>query len=279
MSYTLDFSVPPDKAKRVILAGAAEAMGRSGFVKERFPQVLIEGTSELGVNYKVRFWITPWKGISPSQARDEVNSKVLKHIWHSGITLAYPKEDVFFEKMPRRHLDEDLQADRIALISKIDLFSNMNSDQMESISLSMVRKNFKKDDMIVNIGEKGDSMFILIEGLLDVLVNDHNQEMIKVSQITPGQHFGEMSLLTGEVRSASIRAVVDSFVYEITKTCFNDILAAREEIIEEISGKIAERKLMNDRVLNSLNEDELQLNGKNYRISLVGKIRKFFGLM
>lgn len=278
LSYTLDFSVQPDKAKRVILAGAAEATGRSGFVNEKFPQILIEGTNELGVTYKVRFWITPWKGISPSQAKDEVNSRVLKHIWHAGITLAYPKEDVFFERMPRRHLDEDLTADRVVLISKIDLFSVLSSEQKEIISASMVRKNFKRGNMIVNTGEKGDSMFILIEGLLDVFVSDHKQELVKVSQITPGQHFGEMSLLTGELRSASIKAVVDSFVYEITKECFNEVLATREEIIEVISGKIAERKLMNDRVLNSMNDHELLLNGNSYKTSLTGKIRRFFGL-
>ena len=276
--FTLDFSVPPDKAKRVILAGIVEAMEREGFVKERFPQVLVDKTSELGVTYKVRYWIKPWKGISPSQATDEVNSKVLKHIWHAGITLAYPKEDIYYEKMPRRHLDNDLIEDRIALISKIDLFSNLNQEEKERISCSMAKKIYKKHDMIVSIGEEGSSMFILIEGLLDVLVYDHKQEFIKVSQITPSQHFGEMSMLTGEVRSATVRAAVDSVVFEITKDCFNDLLASREEIIEFIGSRITERKLVNDRILSNLKDGELVISKDNYKKSIISKIRKFFGI-
>lgn len=215
--------MPSDKAKRVILAGVVEAMERDGFIKDKFPQVLVEKTSELGVTYKVRYWIIPWKRISPSQAMDEVNSKVLKHIWHAGITLAYPKEDIYYERMPRRQLDDDLAEDRVTLISKIDLFSNLKRDEMESISNNMRKKSYKRSEMIVNIGEEGNSMFILTEGLLDVLVHDHNKELIKVSQITPSNHFREMSLLTGEVRSATIRVAVDSVVYEISKDCFNDL--------------------------------------------------------
>ncbi|MBK9332010.1 MAG: mechanosensitive ion channel [Ignavibacteria bacterium] len=276
--FTLDFSVPPEKAKRVILAGVVEAIERNGFVKEKFPQVLIEKTSDLGVTYKARYWIKAWKGISPSQASDEVNSKVLKHIWHAGISLAYPKEDIYYEKMPRRHLDDDLIQDRIALISKIDLFSNLNLDEKENISSSMIRKNFKKSDMIVNHGEEGNSMFILIEGLLEVLVMDHKNEMVLVSHITPSQHFGEMSLLTGELRSASIRAAVDSLVFEITKECFSNLLASREEIIEIIGTKITERKVMNDRLLNLLKDEEVILNKNGYKKTIIGKIRQFFGV-
>jgi small-conductance mechanosensitive channel/CRP-like cAMP-binding protein len=276
--YTLDFSITTEKAKRVILAGALEANERDGFVKDRVPQVLVDKTDELGVVYKVRYWITPWRNISPSQARDEVNSKILKHIWHAGLTLAYPKEDIYYEKMPKRHLDDDRIKDRITLISKIDLFSDLNKDEKDQISKNMIKRNVNADEMIVKQGENGSSMFILMEGLLDVYVRNHKEENIKVSQISPSEHFGEMSLLTGETRSASIRAAVDSVVYEIKKESFNELLALRKEIVEIFGSNITRRKLMNDRILKSIQEKEQQFDKNKYQQNIIYKIKDFFGI-
>jgi small-conductance mechanosensitive channel/CRP-like cAMP-binding protein len=276
--FTLDFSVSTDKAKRVIMAGAMEANNRTGFVQSRIPQVLVDKTNDLGVTYKVRYWITPWQGVSPSNARDEVNSKVLKHLWHAGLTLAYPKEDIYYGKMPKRHLDDDRKKDRITLISKIELFSDLSKEEKIRISENMIKRNYKADELIVKQGESGDSMFVLMEGLLNVLVNNHKDEKVQVSQISPSEHFGEMSLLTGEVRSASISAAVDSTVFEITKDCFNELLSTRKEIIEIIGSNIAERKLMNDKILQRLKEKEYQLDKNNYQKSLIHKIKIFFGI-
>jgi CRP-like cAMP-binding protein len=238
---------------------------------------LVDKTSELGVVYKLRYWITPWKKISPSTSRDEMHSKILKHLWHAGITPAYPKEDVYYAKMPSRHLDDDLLEDRIALMSKVKLLSVLTNEEKQYLAEKMIRRKFKSNESIVQIGQNGDSMYLLLEGLLGVYVKDHHDNEVKVSELSPSDYFGEMSLLTGENRSASVLATTDSVVFEITKESFNKVLQSRKELINSIVAKMKERKVMNNQTLEIMESTDQDINIE-YERKLIDRIKAFFGL-
>ena len=85
-------------------------------------------------------------------------------------------------------------------------------------------------------------MYGLAEGLLEVLV-DHpeNDRHISVARLDPGAFFGEMSLLAGEPRSATVRAIAESAVYEIRRDTIMELLEARPEIGVTLSEVIARR--------------------------------------
>jgi CRP-like cAMP-binding protein len=102
--------------------------------------------------------------------------------------------------------------------------------------------------VIIEQGSAGQSMFGLTEGLLEVLVeHPEKDELINVAQLDPGAFFGEMSLLVGEPRSATVRAVTESVVYEIRRDTIIELLEARPEIGEALSEVIARRNI--DRTL------------------------------
>ena len=120
-------------------------------------------------------------------------------------------------------------------------------------------------------------MFVLVEGLVYVFadINGDDSE-VKVAQIVPGQFFGEMSLLTGEARSATITAASDAVAYEITKAAMTEILRARPELAETISTIVAERKLRNQQA----GERTTTLDRIERKTSVAGQIldgiRSFF---
>jgi small-conductance mechanosensitive channel len=273
--FTLDYSVPVARATRVLMAGALEANTTEGFVQEKEPQILVDKTNDLGVVYKVRYWIFPWQKLSPSRSRNVLQGKILEHLDSAGLTLAYPKEDIYHTTMPVRQLETDNEEDRIKLLSRIDLFSFLSKNEIEDLSRRLIRREIASGKDIVRIHENGESMFVLLEGLLDVNIMNDEGEFIKVAQVTPGSYFGEMSLLTGEKRSATVTSTTDSIIFEITRNSFNDILSIRNDIIEKISENIASRKNSNASAILDYTTD-LDSSGNEFKLKLIKSIKSVF---
>jgi small-conductance mechanosensitive channel len=130
--FTIDYSIPSARVKRILMAGVKEVINQQGFVSNREPSVLVDETNELGVRYKVRYWIAPWKNLSPSRSRDIVISNILEHLTSAGITPAYPKEDIYYEQMPVRHLDSRALQDRKELLRKVALIGSLRDFEREN---------------------------------------------------------------------------------------------------------------------------------------------------
>jgi CRP-like cAMP-binding protein len=252
-----------------------DANNVEGFVHEREPQVLVDKTNDLGVVYKVRFWIYPWKELSPSRSRNVIQTRILEHLDSAGLTLAYPKEDIYHTNMPVRQLETDNDSDRIKLLKKVDLFHVLTDKEIETLSRRLIRKEYPEQIDVVQANDSGNSMFILLEGLLDVMINNGNGQDVKVASITPGNYFGEMSLLTGEKRSATVRTVTECIIYEINRDSFNQVLSVRNSIIDMISEDIAQRKTMNQQLISDSLREENE-NAKDYKQKLISSIKAVF---
>ena len=105
--------------------------------------------------------------------------------------------------------------------------------------------------------------------------NDGKEKV--VARLKPGAFFGEMSLLTGAPRSASVTALAESMVIEITKEAIEPILLRREELMEAMSEALAERQLHNDKALNEkASVKEKQAAHQSLARQLLGRMRSFF---
>jgi len=276
-TFCLDFSMPAERARRVLLAGVKAALGEDGLLERPDPHVLIESTGPLGVEYTVRFWATPWAGTTPSIARDRVTTSILEHLQQAGMTLAYPKEDIFYEKMPVRHLDVRSVDDRGQLLARIELFEHLDEGEVEIVATNMRQHIYEQGETLVEKGNEGDSMFILVEGLLYVFLDIRGSgEETKVAQLVPGQFFGEMSLLTGELRSATIKAATDAVAYEITKDTMNILFENRPETAQMISKVVAERRLRNIQAEEAVPPEEKEVQTENLAQQILNRVKLFF---
>lgn len=105
-------------------------------------------------------------------------------------------------------------------------------------------------ERIVIEGEKGSSLFIVGEGALEVLKRQKDGTDLRVNTIYPGDIIGEMSLLTGEPRSATVRSISRSTVYEIGKKQYEPLIKARPEIVEDLASIMLERTIQTQNLLN-----------------------------
>jgi len=107
----------------------------------------------------------------------------------------------------------------------------------------------------------------------------HNGTMDKeVAQLHAGNFFGEMSLMTGELRSATVVALEDVECFRLDKDAFQGILSARPEIAEDISQILATRRIELEAVLEGLDLEAHREHMMDTQSHILSMIRGFFGL-
>ena len=126
-------------------------------------------------------------------------------------------------------------------------------------------------------GEPGDSMFILSEGLLQAYIHPEvGEKQICVGQIEPGEFFGEMSLLTGENRSATVVASTDAVAHEITRDHMTELLRRRPSVAQTLSRVVAERRMeISESLAATPDEDRVQ-RAASLADQIMDRMRSFF---
>lgn len=240
VSVRLDSAVPVERCRHVLLAAAK---GTEGILEEPAPVVLLEEINEVGAKYVVRFWIKPWTPLSPTAASSLVLANVVQNLQFAGIGQAIPKLINFDSKTAPSYVDIGQQLNRVGILRKISLFRSLSDEEFDMLAESASSQSFIQGDTLIRQGDAGDSMYVLVEGLLDVYRTGDGNAETRVARIQTGRFFGEMSLLTGEPRSATIRAALNSVVLTIEKSALVRLLERRPGLVDDLSRSLAERRL------------------------------------
>lgn len=274
---TLDFAVGVDRAVRVLTAAAHSVAGEAGVTDSPAPEATALETGANGIVYQLRYHKNPDAEGSQS-ARTAVIRQVMVHLYNSGMAIAQPKQNVFLGRARFRQLDWMEPEDRSKLIVSIPIFSPLQENEAAHVADSLVIHRFSPGDIIIEQGSDGQSMFGLAEGLLEVLVNHpDNDRQISVARLDPGAFFGEMSLLAGETRSATVRAVTESAVYEIRRDTIMELLEARPEIGVTLSEVIARRNFERSAMIENLTRAEREAAIAASSRSMLARMRTIFG--
>jgi small-conductance mechanosensitive channel/CRP-like cAMP-binding protein len=277
VSVTIDYTVPVERVRRILLAALESVSSQDGFSKETKPQVLVCNTGKRGVKYNLRYWIHPWHPLSPNTSRDLVLTAALQHLQTAGITPAYTKAEVFHEPLPAKHLQGHSIADKVSLLSRITIFEKLEEVELERVATEMRRFQLSPDEILFRRNEEGQSLFILIEGLLNVLVDLNNSGHEQtVSQLSPGDFFGEMALLTGEPRSATIQARTAAVVYEISRPTIIRLVEDRPEISKCMSLAVAQRQMKLDEARSRNNNVDAEDKVQSISRQIMVKMKSYF---
>ena len=132
-------------------------------------------------------------------------------------------------------------------------------------------------ETIIVEGEAGEELFIVRSG--EVRVEIGRRKRHEVARLGPGQFFGEMSLMTGEHRKASVRAVRESEILVIDREALRPVLEEAPELAETISRVLAEREEMLDEADDASTSDMgVKKSVERETSVLLGRIRKLFSL-
>ncbi|HGY56755.1 MAG TPA: cyclic nucleotide-binding domain-containing protein [Caldithrix abyssi] len=129
------------------------------------------------------------------------------------------------------------------ILKQVPIFRMLGKDSINFIVERLKFKTFNADETICKIGDPGDEMYIIISGKVKICIygEDGKTEQV-VATLTSGDYFGEMALLTGETRSASVIAVEPSETFVLHKNDF-DVILERFPSISLSMGKIVSQRL------------------------------------
>ena len=129
------------------------------------------------------------------------------------------------------------------LLAQIPIFEGLSDDDREALAKRCTEKSFKPGELVFTKGEKGSSMYIVLSGAAQIFlpVEDKSQPPVVLKDVHIGEYFGELSLFDDKPRSASVHAVVETVLLELTRQELAEHLARSKTAALKILGEMAER--------------------------------------
>jgi small-conductance mechanosensitive channel/CRP-like cAMP-binding protein len=268
---TLDYATPPTRAKNVLLHAVSNT---KGVLPEPKPKVFLRNFGDSGVEYEIKFWMDDY--LLFSEVTDAIRTNVWYGLRRHGIPIPYPTRTVQIER-PSRHKQQEVQSAARIILRQQPLFKCLSDEQLDALLPRGKVIHFGRDEKVIQQGENGDSMFILVEGGANI-VAERNGQSVHVASIAAGDCFGEMSLLTGELRSATVVANTDCEVVEIGKAVLAQSLKANPSLLGQLGELLAQRQLKNEATFAANRPASQAAQQSRYAASFVAKLRAFFEL-
>jgi len=246
LEVRLDADVPTDRALRILRSAVLEATGLpEGPLRSPAPDVLVWSADDSGVLYRIRFWLDPAK-LSSDNATHVVWVCVLEQLAKAGLSLAQPRETVFLARLPKDASGVHSVEDRVAFLRRVDLFERFPDPSLRWLATETVLRLIRPGQVLVRAGDPGDSMFLIAEGCVRVMsAPQGDSPPIELATLQAGHVVGERSLLTGEPRSASVHAMTECLVLEITRTSLTLLIDREPELLSLLEQTVAARERMN----------------------------------
>jgi CRP-like cAMP-binding protein len=227
------YAAPPNDVKRAI----QEAIANSPLVmRAPEPQVVIKGFGASSVDYVAQFWIEDYA--IDRTARDQVRTNLWYTFRRRNIEIPYPIQ-VQYERAEEPITTERHVTAAADQLATINLFKTLSTEARQALAGSADHHLFAAGESIVRQDAEGDSMFVLMKGHARVVLEPSGQE---VAVIPAGGFFGEMSMLTGDRRSATVKAMEDVAVLEISAREFREIVLANPELLDHVSTIVSTRR-------------------------------------
>ncbi|MCA1584818.1 MAG: mechanosensitive ion channel family protein [Acidobacteria bacterium] len=225
---------PPNQVK----AALSEALTHAPLVLTTPPpDILVHDFGDFAVVYKMRFWIGDYETHEP--ARNQVRSAIWYTFQRANIEIPYPiAVEIGREDRPMR--PPEAIASAAARLAHLDLFATLSPDQRLALAEACPEKIYQDNQVVVRQGAAGSSMFVVVSGAARVVLEPSGQE---VASIEAGGFFGEMSMLTGEPRTATVRARHDMTALEISADRFRALALERPGLVEHVSTVVAARRI------------------------------------
>ncbi len=268
MDVDLEYDVAPTRARRALESALT---GMQGLAREPAPVSYLKSFESSTIRYELRYWLEDYTRFL------EIDSRARERVWYAvnraGLWFAYP--------VIRQHqyaagpLPRPAPYDPAPLLRTVDLFAPLSDAERAQLAAGGRERRYGPDETVVRESEAGTSMFLVESGRLTVSIRGPSGASQKVTVLEPGSAFGEISLLTGEPRTATVRALDEVTLIEIDKSTLAPILAANPSLVQGLEKTMAERRRGTAELLGAAEAARALATGT---LPLGVRIARFFGL-
>lgn len=237
-SIGLEYAAAPERViaclKRVIVEHPGIRQDHAHLIDVR-----VQEFADSAIRYEMRYPVDIAQGLS---AVDRVRSILLSRLWYelrrSGITVPFPIQ-MHMDVVPP---DAKALCERIELrLREVPLFAELTPEYLTQLATGVQQQLYAPGEMIVREGESGDCMYVVLAGTAMVTTQQSSRDTVVLATLGAGDFFGEMSLLTGEPRTATVCADSDVELLCIGKAAMQTLMRDDPRVSEQMSEVLAGR--------------------------------------
>ncbi len=266
----LEYGVPYNKVKRVITEVADQ---HPRVLKQPRVNIRLVEYGDFAITYEIRVWHTSYA------YEPQLKADLYQQLWYAlrrnNIRIPFPIRDVFHGHIERKHNENQsltLKAQAKIMMEQVPILSPLSDDELTDLSQNVNIDLYGVGELIVQENKDGDSMYIIRSGACEAMKTRKSGRIELLSTMQAGDFFGEISLLTGEKRTATIKATQDTSVIVIKKAVFSKIIIANPVISEQIAQVVLERQQKKGVTIDDF--EDITKNSKKF----IDSIKMFFGV-
>lgn len=247
--------------------------------RDPLPNCILMGLEESYARYAVRYWLTDLAADDPTDST--VRTRIYFALQRARIPLSMPAHAVFMTEDSSSRREQKARADhdrRLGALSAVDLFKTLSHEEREHLADRLMYAPFTRGEIVTKQGAEAHWLYVLVEGDVSVRVTSDGGLEREVSRLFAPAVFGEMSLMTGEPRQATVVALCDVECYRLDRSAFTDVVQARPEVAEHVAGLLAQRKFELAAAKEDLDHESQRRRLAVDKVDLLARIRSFFGL-
>jgi CRP-like cAMP-binding protein len=242
--------------------------------------------------YAVRYWLTDLAADDPTSS--DIRVRVHAALRRAGIPLAVPAHAVFLSQDDQQHADRKAErelAQRVAALESIEMLQCLSADERKSLARSMRLAPFGHGEIITRQGAQAHWLYVLAKGEVEVRLkwdqpaspadgpNGQPRQVEKVvTRMGAPNVFGEMGVMTGEPRTASVVALTEVECFRISREAFHQLMKTRKELVESMSSVMAKRRVELQTVRENLDAEQRKSRVAQEKTRILAGIQRFFGL-
>ena len=279
VSFNVDFRyAPTDVIEAVESALRAEPI--PNVARNPQPDCIFKDFQESYARYAARYWLTDLAADDPTNS--VVRTRIYFALRRANIPFSIPAQSLFVteDDASRRERKAGEETDsRTQAVKRVDLFRALTEEEVRSLAAGLKFAPFVRGEAMTRQGAEAHWLYLITQGEAEVRVAvEGSSASERVATLREGDFFGEMGLMTGEPRSATVVAITDVECYRLDKESFKAILQSRPEIAEDISSVLARRRVELEAVKEDLTEETKRARMHYHQGALLRRIQNFFTL-
>lgn len=264
-------------APAAVIAALEEAADQTeGILKRPRIDVRTLAFGDFAITYECKYWIKDYTDL------EDIKNAFMTRVWYAfsrrEIEIPFPIRNVYLHQVTPETTRAKAEADDERIfqyLRRVELFDALSQDERRGLAARARAEQYYAGETVLHQGTAGDSLYIIDQGLVEVIVS-HDGRSEQLAQLGPRAFFGEMALLTGAERSATVIALKPTHFFVIDREAFRDTLEGNPRIAERISETLAQRERQREATMAALHHAATQ-SVEADKHQILSRIRDFFG--
>jgi CRP-like cAMP-binding protein len=201
------------------------------------PSILVKSITADAIEFDISFFIEELS--QSTHAQNELFDWVYRHFAAARIDLASTQSQPYW--LPQTAIAKNAKTAAERAIDLVAIFASLTEEERKTLAVETRHKHYDEGQVLVEPGNMLHSLFVIGSGVVSLTAVASEGE-IELLRIGPGDHFGEIGMLTGRPAEATLKALVPVTVYELAKEDLAPVLEARPEVSHELSRALARRQ-------------------------------------